>query len=242
MTASKPEIAVVAYHLRPGRVTHWMVGGYGVPESYVDAVRRAGGRPTLILPGDDRTPAELLDRYDGLLLVGGGDIEPRRYGQDASETIYGVEEDRDAFEIDLLHEADRREMPTLCICRGMQVLNVAFGGTLHQDLPSDDRFVPHGTPSGADELFHDVKLEPGSATATAAGVDVVSCSSHHHQGIDAVGDGLRATGWSEDGLVEVLERDRGWLLGVQWHPEDSAERDAAQQGLFDDFVRRAVAR
>jgi putative glutamine amidotransferase len=240
MTASKPEIAVVAYHLRPGRVSSWMVGGYGVPENYVDAVRRAGGRPSLILPGDDRSPAELLDRYDGLLLVGGGDVEPRRYGQQASDTIYGVEEDRDAFEIDLLHEADARAMPTLCVCRGMQVLNVAFGGTLHQDLPGDDRFVAHGTPSGADELFHDVKLEPGSATATAAHADVVSCSSHHHQGVDEVGEGLLAAGWSDDGLVEVLERDRGWMLGVQWHPEDSAERDPAQQGLFDAFVERAA--
>jgi putative glutamine amidotransferase len=241
VTASKPEIAVVAYHLRPGRVSHWMVGGYGVPENYVDAVRRAGGRPTLILPGDDRTPAELLDRFDGLLLVGGGDVEPRRYGQEPSDTIYGVEEDRDAFEIDLLHEADAREMPTLCVCRGMQVLNVAFGGTLHQDLPGDDRFISHGTPSGADELFHEVKLESGSATAAATQADVVSCSSHHHQGVDEVGNGLLATGWSEDGLVEVLERDRGWMLGVQWHPEDSAERDPAQQGLFDAFVERAAA-
>jgi len=239
MSASKPEIAVVAYHLRPGRVSYWMVGGYGVPENYVDAVRRAGGRATLILPGDDRLPGELLDRYDGLLLVGGGDVEPTRYGQGATDTIYGVEEDRDAFEIDLLREADRREMPTLCICRGMQVLNVAFGGTLHQDLPATERFMAHGTPSGADELFHDVKLEPGSRTAEAAAADVVACSSHHHQGVDVVGEGLIETGWSEDGLVEALERDRGWMLGVQWHPEDSAARDAAQQGLFDAFVDRA---
>ena len=240
MTAPRPEIAVVAYHLRPGRVSYWMVGGYAVPETYVDAIRRAGGRPTPVLPGDDRSPAELLDRYDGLLLVGGGDVAPSRYGAEASDTIYGVEDDRDAFEIELLDEADARAMPTLCICRGMQVLNVAFGGTLHQDLPADGRFAAHGTPSGADELFHDVKLEPGSATADAAGADVVSCSSHHHQGVDAVGDGLRPTGWSGDGLVEALERERGWMLGVQWHPEDSAGQDPAQQGLFDALVRRAA--
>jgi putative glutamine amidotransferase len=236
----KPEIAVVAYHLRPGRVSSWIVGGYGVPENYVDAVRRAGGRPTLILPGDDRTPGELLDRFGGLLLVGGGDVEPSRYGRAASETIYGVEEDRDAFEIALLHEADRREMPTLCICRGMQVLNVTFGGTLVQHLPDDDRFMAHGTPSGADALFHDVKLEGQSRIADAASADVLSCSSHHHQGVDAVGEGLIATGWSEDGLVEALERDRGWIVGAQWHPEDSAHRDDAQQGLFDELVRRAI--
>ena len=235
----RSEIAVVAYHLRPGRVAYWQVGGYGVPENYVEAVRRGRGHPTLILPGDDRPPAELLDRFDGLLLVGGGDVEPGRYGQGASETIYGVEQDRDAFEIELLHEADRREMPTLCVCRGMQVLDVAFGGTLVQDLPADDRFMAHGTPSGADALFHDVKLEPGSRTALAAASEVVACSSHHHQGIDRLGDGLVATGWSEDGLVEALERENGWIVGVQWHPEDSAGRDPAQQGLFDELVRRA---
>jgi putative glutamine amidotransferase len=238
MTA-RPEIAVVAYHLRPGRVSYWQVGGYGVPENYIDALRRARGRASLILPGDDRSPAELLERYDGLLLVGGGDVEPSRYGAPSSDTIYGVEKDRDAFEIELLQEADRRALPTLCICRGMQVLNVAFGGTLVPDLPSDGRFQAHGTPSGADALFHDVKLEGGSAIARAAGADVLSCSSHHHQGVDAIGDGLVATGWSEDGLVESIERERGWIVGTQWHPEDSADTDPQQQSLFDDLIRQA---
>lgn len=238
---AKPEIAVVAYHLRPGRVSFWMVGGYGVPENYVDAVRRAGASATLVLPGDDRAPAELLDRADGLLLVGGGDVDPARYGRPASETIYGVEPDRDALEIELLREADRRGMPTLCVCRGMQVMNVAFGGTLVQHLPEEDRFQPHGTPSGADELLHDVKLAPGSRVSRATSADVVACSSHHHQGVVEAGDGLVPSGWSEDGLVEALERERGWMVGVQWHPEDTASRDPAQQGLFDELVRQALA-
>lgn len=220
----------------------WTVGGYGVPENYVDAVRRAGGRATLVLPGDDRTPAEVLDRFEGLLLVGGGDVEAWRYEAEPSETTYGVEPDRDAFEIALLKHADRREVPTLCICRGMQVLNVAFGGTLIQHLPSDDRYMPHGTPSGTDELLHDVKLSPGSRIALATGSEVVTCSSHHHQGVDRLGEGLVATGWSEDGLVEGIERESGWMIGPQWHPEDSAERDHAQQGLFDELVRRARSR
>ena len=172
-SAAKPTIGIVSYHLRAGRVTNWKVGGYGLPENYVDAVRRAGGRATLLLPGDDRSPAELLDAVDALMLIGGGDVEPTRYGQEPSETIYGLEPDRDALEIDLLREADRRETPTLCICRGMQVMNVAFGGSLTQDLPSDDRFMPHGAPSGADAVVHDVKLAGGSAIARAADVDVV---------------------------------------------------------------------
>jgi putative glutamine amidotransferase len=121
----------------------------------------------------------------------------------------------------------------------MQVLNVAFGGSLILHLPDDDRFMPHGTPSGADGLVHDVKVAASSRTAEATGAEVVSCSSHHHQGIDRLGSGLVATGWSEDGLVEAVERERGWLVGVQWHPEDTAADDPAQQGLFDELVRRA---
>ncbi|MGZ5354067.1 MAG: gamma-glutamyl-gamma-aminobutyrate hydrolase family protein [Actinomycetota bacterium] len=237
--SARPEIAVVAYHLRPGRVSMWLVGGYGVPENYVDTVRRAGGRPTLVLPGDDRPAVELLDRYQGLLLVGGGDVEPSRYGQDAGEDVYGVESDRDRFEIDLLVEADRRGMPALCVCRGMQVLNVAFGGTLIQHLPADPRFMPHGTPNGSEGLRHDVKATAGSRVGEAAGAEVVSGSSHHHQGLDDLGRGIVATGWSEDGLVEAIELDRGWFVGVQWHPEDTAPGDPAQQGLFDGLVRRA---
>jgi putative glutamine amidotransferase len=132
-------------------------------------------------------------------------------------------------------------MPTLCICRGMQVINVAFGGTLVQHLPDDDRFMAHGTPSGADELLHDVKLAAGSRIAAAAASEVVACSSHHHQGVDRLGEGLVATGWSEDGLVEAIEREAGWMIAPQWHPEDTAERDHAQQGLFDELVRRAAA-
>jgi putative glutamine amidotransferase len=235
----RPEIGIVSYHLRPGRVTNWTVGGYGLPENYVDAVRRAGGRATLMLPGDDRSPAELLDTLDALLLIGGGDVEPARYGEDPGESIYGVEPDRDALEIDLLREADLRETPTLCICRGMQVMNVAFGGSLIQDLPSGQRFMPHGAPSGTDALVHDVKLAGESAVARAAGSEVVACSSHHHQGVDRLGRGVVATGWSEDGLVEAIELERGWMLGVQWHPEDTAPKDEAQQGLFDELIRGA---
>lgn len=240
MTAARPEIAVVAYHLRPGRVSLWQAGGYGVPESYVDAVRRAGGLPALVLPGDPRSPAELLGRAGGLLLVGGGDVEPWRFGQEPHGTLYGLEPDRDAFEIDLLREADHLEMPTLCICRGMQVMNVAFGGTLIQHLPDDPRFRAHGTPSGADELLHDVAVGAGSRVALAARSQTLACSSHHHQGVDRVGQGLVATGRSDDGLVEAIEREGpGWILGVQWHPEDTAEVDPAQQGLFDALVERA---
>jgi putative glutamine amidotransferase len=234
-----PAIAIPAYHLAPGRVQRWLVGGYGVPESYVDAVRRAGGRAALLLPGDEASPHELLHSFDGLLVVGGGDVEPHRYGEVAHTTIYGVEPDRDELEIELLREADRLRMPTLAICRGAQVLNVTFGGTLIQHLPDRGGLIPHGTPSGEDHLMHDVRLEPGSRVAQAAGARLLSCSTHHHHGIAHLGNGLAATGWSDDGLVEALEREDGWMIAVQWHPEDTAAGDPTQQALFDALVARA---
>jgi putative glutamine amidotransferase len=235
-----PQVAVVAYHLRPGRVSFWKVGGYGVPENYIEAVRRAGGRPAMLLPGDQTPIEEVLEAFDALLLVGGGDIEPSRYGQEQHPEIYGLEPDRDVFEIALLRNADRKRIPTLAICRGMQVMNVAFGGTLIQHLPDHPEYLEHGTPSGQDLARHDVKLAPGSRIAEAAGAEVLSCSTHHHQGVDGVGDGLSATGWSEDGLIEALEREEGWMIGVQWHPEDNAEDDPAQQAVFDALMARAA--
>jgi gamma-glutamyl-gamma-aminobutyrate hydrolase PuuD len=235
-----PRVAVVAYHLRPGRVSFWNVGGYGVPENYIAAVRRAGGRPTLLLPGDDTPVEEMLEPFGALLLVGGGDVEPSRYGRKAHAEVYGVEPDRDGLEIALLRNADRREMPTLAICRGMQVMNVAFGGTLVQHLPDHPEYLAHGTPSGQDLARHIVKLAPGSRIAEAAGAEVLSCSTHHHQAVDGLGDGVSATGWSEDGLVEAVEREGGWMLGVQWHPEDNAENDPAQQAVFDALIAGAA--
>lgn len=236
---SGPWIGVVAYHLLSGRVSRWLVGGYGVPESYVDAVRRAGGRPLVLLPGETASREELLAKVDALVLIGGGDVEPVRYGGDGGASIYGIEPDRDALELDLLRGADVSSVPTLAICRGMQVMNVAFGGTLIPHLPDRPGLLEHGTPSGQDHRRHEVRAAPGSLLASATAAEVLDCSTHHHQGVDVLGAGLVATGWSRDGLVEAIERDRAWMLGVQWHPEDTADADPAQQRLFDALVERA---
>ena len=239
--SATPTIGVAAYRLAPGRVSGWTMAGYGVPASYVDSVRRAGGRATLLLPDADASVADLLEGLDGLLLIGGGDIEPSRSGG-ASERVYGIDPVRDDFEFALLGEADRRRMPTLCICRGMQVMNVAFGGTLFGHLPDEGRFGDHGQPTSGEQHLHPISVEAGSEIADATSVAVVASSCHHHQGVDRVGDGLRASARAADGLVEGIERvGAGWMVGVEWHPEDTADVDAAQQGLFDALVERARA-
>jgi putative glutamine amidotransferase len=243
----RPLIAVVAYHLADDRVPRWPDGGYGVPSPYLDALRRAGARTAIIAPGEDGEPEELLEPYDGLVLVGGGDVRPSSYGAEPdTEHLYGVEPDRDAFEIALVHAADRLHVPTLCICRGMQIMNVAFGGTLHQHLPDMAGLLAHGVPVENTETLHPVTPEPRTLLSATTKSGPLTCSSHHHQGVDRVGEDLVVSGRSPDGLVEAIERpipdmnttsiseaQITWMLGVQWHPEETAASDAAQQSLFD---------
>jgi putative glutamine amidotransferase len=241
----RPLIAVVGYHLAPGRVTRWPDGGYGVPGPYLDSLRRADARVLIVSPGETNDPAEILEPFDGLMLVGGGDVDPARYGAEPDvEHNYGVETDRDELEIALLHEADRIGMPTLAICRGMQVMNVAFGGSLHQHLPGIDGMLEHGVPIADTISTHDVTPAPESRLSATTKSGTLTCSSHHHQGVDRLGDQIVATGHSPDGLVEAIERrandpddvDLPWMVGVQWHPEDTAGGDPAQQSLFDGFA------
>jgi putative glutamine amidotransferase len=247
VTPDRPLVAVVAYHLAGDRVPRWPHGGYGVPAPYLDAVRRAGARTAIVSPGEPGTPEELLEPFDGLLLVGGGDVDPRRYGQEPGAHVYAVEPDRDELEIELLLAADRLGVPALCICRGMQVMNVAFGGTLVQHLPDRPELLEHGIPVDDTEAMHDVRTDPGSLLRATTRAEVLSCSSHHHQGVDRLGKGLRATGRSDDGLFEAIEPDphvgnpTAWMLGVQWHPEDTAATDPGQQGLFEGLTARARA-
>lgn len=242
MSGYRAFIAVAAYHLDGTRVARWPDGGYGVPAPYLEALRRAGARTAIVSPGEAADPDELLEPFDGLLLCGGGDVEPARYGADPDTTHnYGVDPARDAFEVGLLHAADRAHKPVLAICRGMQVMNVAFGGTLHQHLPAMDGLLAHGIPLEGTESMHDVDAEPGTLLgATTKPAGPLRCSSHHHQGIDRVGERLVVSGRSPDGLVEAIElegadlnRTSTWMLGVQWHPEETAATDPLQQRLFD---------
>jgi putative glutamine amidotransferase len=239
----RPLVALVGYHLGDDRVARWPRGGFGVPAPFVDRLRIAGARTAILSPGEEGDPEELLAPFDGLVLVGGGDVDPARYAAAPdADHVYGVEPDRDELEIGLLRAADRMALPTLCICRGMQVMNIAYGGTLHQHLPAMPGLLEHGVPVADTQTMHDVKAEPGSRLLATAGVDVLKCSSHHHQGVDRVGERLAVTGRSPDGLVEAIEREvrdpyaQVWMLGVQWHPEDTASEDPAQQALFDAVV------
>ena len=247
---SRPLIAIVAYHLGEERVARWPEGGYGVPKLYLDALRRAGARTAILSPGEEGTPEEILEPFDGLLLVGGGDIDPARYGGGSNDHLYGIEPDRDAFEIELVRAADRLALPTLCICRGMQVMNVAFGGSLHQHLPDVPGLIQHGVPIEGTLTIHQVDPAPGSRLAAVTKAGSLASASHHHQGIDRLADGLVATGRTEDGLIEAIERivpdqqdtRATWMVGVQWHPEETAEHDPAQQSLFDALFLLARVR
>ena len=199
--------------------------------SYIESIQRAGAL-ALMLPPDPaliENPDEILDRVDALVLAGGCDVDPARYGHEQHPETVGLVPLRDEFEFALLERAIERDMPTLCICRGMQVLNVARGGTLIQHLPdviqSDEHRRNIGTFEGND---HDVDLVPGSLAAQAAGSERTVTRSHHHQAIDALGDGLVVTGRSstDDELAEAIELpESSFVLGVQWHPEaDEASR------------------
>lgn len=218
-----------------------------LPTSFVDPVRRAGGLALLLAPDPAvaAAPDELLDRIDGLMLAGGADLDPCSYGADPHPLTQDPDPARDAFEIALVRRALERDLPLLAICRGMQVLNVACGGTLHQHLPELLGHEHHRRVSGSFEgSDHDVRLLAGSLAARAAGEELHATKSHHHQGLDLIGAGLHVTGWSEiDDLPEAIELPgRRFALGVQWHPE-ADERSRLIAALVQEAaVVRAAAR
>ncbi|MFM9022535.1 MAG: gamma-glutamyl-gamma-aminobutyrate hydrolase family protein [Solirubrobacterales bacterium] len=223
MDNGSPVIGICAA-VELARWTVWEQMAALAPLDYVDSVKRAGGIAVLLTP-DPRVTGEpdlLLDRIDGLLVAGGSDIDPSAYGSQRDGQTGETNLERDLFEISLARRAVERDMPVLGVCRGMQVLNIAFGGTLVQHLP--DRYGHEGhrpNPGSFAGSEHGVRLEEGSLAANVAGEAEPSTLQHHHQGVDEVGEGLVATGWAvEDGLTEALEMpDRRFVLGVQWHPE-----------------------
>ena len=238
----RPLVAVPAGRVEAGRIQGWGPDAYVVAEPYVAALRRAGARPVILAGPEADPPEEVLAPFAGLLLAGGGDLDPGLYSTRHDRRVYGVDGDRDDLELALARTALDHGLPTLAICRGMQVVNVVRGGSLHQHLPDPLGRGAHGDPTSGVLVTHGVKVAGDSRLAAATGTTrLAACTSVHHQGVDRLGEGLRPVAWSDDGLVEALEpvEDGGWLVAVQWHPEITAADDAVQQSLFDAFTREA---
>jgi len=214
-------------------------GSYTLPADYVGAIRRAGGLPVLIPPGEGQCEA-LCQHLDAMVLTGGGDIDPGLYGGSQHPTVYMTNADRDEMEIAIARQVIDSQIPTLAICRGAQVVNVVLGGTLYAHVPDVfGEHVQHRLPP-REPTPHRVAVETDSKLGGLLGVCEFEAASWHHQAIDKVGAGLRVVAHAPDGVVEAVELpDHPWLFGVQWHPELTAAKDPIQQRLFDRLVDAA---
>lgn len=213
-----------------------------LPGEYVDAVRRAGGVPLLLPPGDARAD-EILDIVDAVVFTGGGDADPGLYGGNHHTTVYMVDSERDGAELRLAARVLELDMPTLAICRGAQMLNICQGGTLIEHLPDEvGESVLHRAPP-REPIHHTVRVEEDSKLAGILGATDFSCASWHHQAIRRVAKGFRVVARAPDGTIEAMEmRSHRWLYAVQWHPELTAAEDPVQQRLFDALVVAARGR
>jgi len=224
-TCKRPVIGICTA-FEKAQWSFWNQTAAVVPSNYIEAVRAAGGFAVLLAPEElsVAAAAEVILRLDGLMLIGGCDIEPESYDQQPHSQTVDCVPLRDSFEAKLLTQCLDADKPLLAICRGMQLMNVAFGGTLYQHLPESHGHSEHcRVPGSFDEADHTVTLSQGSLVAQSAGGSVHTVKSHHHQGVDEIGEGLQVTGRSNlnnDELVEALEvPGKRFALGVQWHPE-----------------------
>jgi putative glutamine amidotransferase len=216
-----------------GIVTRTLPTGWGGDRLSVGALRAAGAVPWLIplLPNDPEALREIVARLDGLFLPGGADVDPSRYGEARRQLCGEPDPDRDAVEVLLLGHAAERRLPVLAVGRGAQVVNVALGGTLYQDVAAQ---VPAALRHDHD---HDVTVKPASRLGEVLGEAVVPVNSRHHQAIKDLAAGLRPTAYAPDGIIEAVEGTNGhYLIGVQWHPEDLADTHPGMARLFASFV------
>jgi len=202
---------------------------------YEEGVRRAGGEPVVVR---ERLDPELLD---GILVPGGWDIHPRHYGEERQPVVKNIDQLRDELELDLTREALARGLPVFGICRGVQLLNMALGGTLHQDLGSRNSVHERSQAFGLDFEAHGVEVARGSALGELAGPGRLPVNSFHHQAVKEPAPGLRVTATSEDGVVEALESVDGRVVAVQWHPERMLGRPAADR-FFERLVELSKTR
>jgi putative glutamine amidotransferase len=216
-----------------------------VNAAYATAIRGAGLLP-LVLPVLDPADADAaLDGVAGLVLTGGEDVSPGRYGSAPHPALGDTHDGRDGFEIALVHAARARALPTLAICRGIQILNAALGGTLVQDIPSQiGTTIGHDDDTPRDARSHEITIDAGSLIARAVGAEHVTVNSFHHQSVDRVADGMRVTARSPDGVIEGMEStdDAWWVMAVQWHPEEMTDSpEPWDRGLFKAFARKLGA-
>jgi putative glutamine amidotransferase len=233
---ARPLIGISSYGRAGQRQT------FSLPCEYVDVVRLAGGVP-VVLPAVEGDIPEALEVIDGLILPGGGDVDPAHYGGERHDANYGISPERDGFELALARAAlARPDLPILCICRGMQLLNVALGGGLVSHIPDDyGEQVAHRHPE-LKPVVHPVRIDPDSRLGRILGATELTVHSVHHQAVGRLGTGLRAVAWSPDGVIEAIESaNHRLLIAVQWHPELAALGDERQRRLFEAIVRRAEA-
>ncbi len=213
-------------------------------QAYEQAIRQAGGIPVLLAPGlDSAAMQQVMEVLDGLLLPGGVDVDPARY-RTARHPTTEVNDELDALEFPLAEQALQRDLPLLAICRGIQLLNVARGGSLWQDLPSErpsdavhpQRQVPRH------HLAHQLDLAPTSRLAGVLGSTALPVNSFHHQGLRQIGAGLRPVGWAEDGTIEAIEGEGRFVIGLQCHPECLVDSQPVWRRLFSSFVEAAGMR
>lgn len=216
--------------------------------AYLLAIQEAGGIPLILSPQhDDEAVTQLLGSAQGLVLTGGGDIDPARYGEARHEKTDGVSPERDGLEARAVEFALEERMPTLAICRGLQVLNVALGGSLYQDIPSElTTDINHAQTSGESprarsEVTHGVAVEEGCRLAGLVGSGAIEVNSMHHQAVKRIAEGLRPVAWAPDGIVEGLELVDGdrFLVAVQWHPEELVGEHEHARRLFAGMVEEA---
>ena len=229
---NKPIIGLTTY---PASANH----GWHTPNLYVEAVLRAGGVPMMLSGQCPDCASDWLKVLDGVVLIGGGDINPAEFGSEGHATIYNLSPERDAMELALTRALLQQPKPVLAICRGMQILNTVLGGTLHVHLPDVvGESVLHRAPP-REPIQHSIKIAADSELAKIIGTEV-STASWHHQAINQLGCGLKAVAWAPDGVIEAVElAGRSDVLAVQWHPEITAAADAGQQQMFDWLIQQA---
>ena len=244
----RPVVGIATQTLQSiDRIPEELPASWVMNQRYFHACTGVGAIPWMVplLHDDPETLRALYERLDGVFIAGGVDVDPASYGSERGELCGRIDPPRDVVEIQLARWAMEEGKPVLGVCRGLQVINVAAGGTLFQDCALYDGAIKHDYFPGAgwarDHLAHPVRIAPGTRLAAAFGVEEAMVNSMHHQGVERLGDGLAATAWAPDGMIEALEgpREGPFLVGLQWHPEMLIDGHAGTRRLFEEFIGEA---